>query len=775
MRAFVLGLAVACLSLPFLSTTASAQDTGVLAGTVSDVTGGFLDNVRIEVVGPVRRTAVTGVDGAFEIPDLRPGTYRVTAAREGFAVYDGLTEVTASRSDLPITMPLSPFTQFVETVSRIVEEQAEAPFLVTQVDSEELRETGAVTLDEALRTVAGLQHATQGNAFTRVATRGLRDTQDVLVLLDGAPFRQLNGSADLTMIPVSMLQGVEFVKGATSSVYGRSAVGGVMQFFTVPEATQTPSAEVVYGFGSFSTHEGQATVGLPYTGGRFAASGSGSRSDGHQRNTGRDTAFLSLVNDYSFSPQSNLRLHYVLSDVEAVRGSIIPLENGRPMFGITREDNFGVPDARFEGRLHSATGRFDLAVSSNLTLTNSFNFNRYERFSSGGITIVPPPTVRTKGWFQSDSAQDTWLNDTTIQWDAGTASVRNTFVAGVGFEWGDNQSVSPSFRSAQTFLGPDYVTPVANVANGPKGVQSSETTSDFDQTIISTYLQDRVQAGRVTGTVGLRWDRFEQELRRSDTGVVSSFEGSKVSPRAGVTVDLTGEAPVEVAAFGNVAKGFRPQFPSLSTRSGVVLPVLLRPEVTRSVEGGVRVQSASLAAQVSVFDMRKIDGQRSFRTGPETFLFVNATTRVRGFEGEVQAQLPQGHRLFGNYAFHDAKHDEFRTTSGNFDGFQLRMSPRHIAGGGVTVRVRDVAWTTSLAFVGERPLRDNVVNPQVLPSYAVLNSAVSVHLGDAQVILSATNLTDEYYIADDFSSQNAGSPSLPRRVALQIRHGFQGR
>ena len=494
----------------------------------------------------------------------------------------------------------------------------------------------------------------------------------------------------------------------------------------MPEATPTPSGEVVYGVGSFNTHEGQASVNLPYSGGRFAASGSASRSDLHQDNTGRDTTFLTLVNNYAFTPQANLRLHYLLSDVEAVRGSIIPLEDGRPMFGITREDNFGIPDARFDGRLQSVTGKTDIALNSNLLLTNNFNFNRYTRFATGGITIVPPPTVRTKSWFQSDSVQDTWLNDTVLQWDTGTASVRNTLVAGLGLEFGNEQRVSPSFRSGQTFLGPDYVNPVANIENGPKGIQGPETTSDFDQYIISGYIENRIRVGRINGTVGLRWDRFDQELRRSNTGVVSSFDGSNVSPRAGITVALTDEAPVNVAAFAHFARGFRPQFPSLSTRSGVVLPVLLKPEVTRNVEGGVRLQSWSFSAQAAIFDMRRIDGQRSFRTGPETFLFVNATTDVQGFESDVQVQLPEGHQLFANYAFHDAKHDEFRTTSGNFDGFQLRMSPRHIAGGGATLRFDDVAWTTSLAFVGERPLRDNVVNPMILPSglsRAVLNFA----------------------------------------------------
>ncbi|MYI74436.1 MAG: TonB-dependent receptor [Acidobacteria bacterium] len=495
---------ITVLLVALVAVPASAQDTATLAGTVADITGGVLDDVRLEIAGPVRRTAVTGSDGAFQVSALPFGTYRVSAEREGFSTHEETVLLDSARQELSIELPLSPFTQFVETVSRVVEERAQAPFLVTVVDSMELEETAAATLDEALRTVAGLQHGTQGNAYTRVATRGLRDTRDVLVLVDGAPLRQLSGSADLTMVPVPMLEGVEFVKGATSAVYGRSAVGGVMQFFTVPDATEAPMGDVAYRGGSFATHEGRAAVNLPYSGGRFAVTGSTSRSDGHQEDTGRDTSFLSLVNDYSVAGRLNTRLQFLSSDVEAGRGSIVPLENGRPMFGITREENFGIPDARFDGRLHSLTARTDLVASSNVIVTNSFNFNRYARLATGGITIVPPPTVRTKGWWQSDSEQDTFLNDTTLQWTTGTLNFRNTFLAGLGLEWGDEARVSPRFRSGQTFLGPDYVNPVANIQNGPKGIPSGEVTTDYEQQVVSGYVQNRIEAGRVVGTVGLR-------------------------------------------------------------------------------------------------------------------------------------------------------------------------------------------------------------------------------------------------------------------------------
>jgi len=271
----------------------------------------------------------------------------------------------------------------------------------------------------------------------------------------------------------------------------------------------------------------------------------------------------------------------------------------------------------------------------------------------------------------------------------------------------------------------------------------------------------------------LRVDEFSQELTRTDTNVRAPYSASKVSPRVAGDFTLLRREALTLVAFGNFSQGFRPQLPSLNVQNNVIIPQLLRPEVTRNTEGGLRLQGKRFSAQASVFNMRKIDGQRSFRAGPDDFIFVNATTRVRGFESEVRARLPWGLNWYGNYAFHNAKHVEFRPTlTTNFSGYRLRMAPRNLAGTGLTWRWTRFVWTGSVAYVGNRALRDNIVNPQILPSYTLLDSSLSTRVGPLQVVLAASNLANRYYIADDFSAQEAGCPGLPRRVSIQIRYRF---
>ncbi|MBM3784623.1 MAG: hypothetical protein FJW30_09710, partial [Acidobacteria bacterium] len=233
----------------------TSQTAIILEGAVKDPQGLLIAAAMVDVYGPARRTIRTSDTGQYRLERLPPGRYRITAVAEGFALRE-TERVLQAASSADFELDVTPTATVIETASKTREDALRVPFLVTSVSRPELRDTATASFDEALRTVAGLQHATQGNFFTRVTTRGLRDTADVLTLVDGVALRQLNGSADLAMIPVTALQGVEFVKGSASSMYGRSAIGGAMQFYTVPAAGSDITGDLAFTRASFGTNEG---------------------------------------------------------------------------------------------------------------------------------------------------------------------------------------------------------------------------------------------------------------------------------------------------------------------------------------------------------------------------------------------------------------------------------------------------------------------------------------------------------------------------------------
>ncbi|HKF43269.1 MAG TPA: carboxypeptidase-like regulatory domain-containing protein, partial [Thermoanaerobaculia bacterium] len=78
---------VAALCLAGSAGVSIAQTTGNIDGRVSDVAGAPLPGVTVEATSPSlqrTRVAVTGSDGAYRLPALPPGRYRLAAILASF-------------------------------------------------------------------------------------------------------------------------------------------------------------------------------------------------------------------------------------------------------------------------------------------------------------------------------------------------------------------------------------------------------------------------------------------------------------------------------------------------------------------------------------------------------------------------------------------------------------------------------------------------------------------------------------------------------------------
>ncbi|HEX7640081.1 MAG TPA: TonB-dependent receptor, partial [Burkholderiaceae bacterium] len=106
-----------------------------------------------------------------------------------------------------------------------------ATTVITQAD---IQASPAADLPDLLRLRTSLYVGGTGPVGSQasVFVRGANSNQ-VLVLVDGAPLSRADfGSAPWELIPLDQVDHVEIVRGNLSSLYGASAVGGVVQVFT---------------------------------------------------------------------------------------------------------------------------------------------------------------------------------------------------------------------------------------------------------------------------------------------------------------------------------------------------------------------------------------------------------------------------------------------------------------------------------------------------------------------------------------------------------------
>lgn len=128
---------------------------------------------------------------------------------------------------------------------------------VTVITREELDKWPVDDLDEALGLVNGI--VIQDTGFMgQVATAQIHGSKanEVRVMIDDIPMNPTTsgGIADLSQIPLEIVDRIEIVKGPSSSVWG-SAMGGVINIMTRrPGVNKIPKGNLRTSFGSFGTH-----------------------------------------------------------------------------------------------------------------------------------------------------------------------------------------------------------------------------------------------------------------------------------------------------------------------------------------------------------------------------------------------------------------------------------------------------------------------------------------------------------------------------------------
>ena len=78
------------------SVLADGSDTGIVTGTVVDVSGGALPGVKVTLEGGSgERFVMTDDDGVYRFAGVRPGSYKVVAFLDGFTQTEQIANVTA--------------------------------------------------------------------------------------------------------------------------------------------------------------------------------------------------------------------------------------------------------------------------------------------------------------------------------------------------------------------------------------------------------------------------------------------------------------------------------------------------------------------------------------------------------------------------------------------------------------------------------------------------------------------------------------------------------
>lgn len=155
--------------------------------------------------------------------------------------------------------------EVVVTASKTPIKQSQTGKVLTVISRKMIEENPGKTLSQLLNEQVGMViNGSDNNLGTNPAIylRGA-SSGNTLILVDGVPLydpSSVSGEFDLNNFDVSLLEKVEILKGAQSTLYGSDAVAGVVNLITKKASSNSLSINAVAGAGSYGTWKASGTV-----------------------------------------------------------------------------------------------------------------------------------------------------------------------------------------------------------------------------------------------------------------------------------------------------------------------------------------------------------------------------------------------------------------------------------------------------------------------------------------------------------------------------------
>ena len=252
---------VVCLTVlasPALAQTPAADRR--LDVTVLDEQGLPVFGARVTAMLPAgnfSRTAASSNE-RFSLVGLAPGAYTVRVSASGFEVKNVAADLTTEMTQ-SIEVRLRPggYTeQLIVAATRSEQRIADVPASVNVVTNAQIERSPAVVADDVLRQVPtfslfrrtsslAANPTAQGVSLRGIGPSGVSRT---LVMLDDIPFNDpFGGWVYWTRVPMMNAERIEIIDGATSSLYGNYAMGGVINIVTNRPTPRTLIFKPQYG------------------------------------------------------------------------------------------------------------------------------------------------------------------------------------------------------------------------------------------------------------------------------------------------------------------------------------------------------------------------------------------------------------------------------------------------------------------------------------------------------------------------------------------------
>lgn len=651
-----------------------------MTGKVMDAESGEgLSYVNITFKDGTLFNTTSDLAGDFHIKGLTEPYYQVVFSMIGFQTVI-LDSIRPGTEPLMIKMvPESYLTrEVVVSASRKSQSINLAPASVGLVTRKQILQSGTNSFDDAFDNINGITVTRSSNANVQsFSIRGASEVAGggignrVLLLLDGRPaITPESGGALWNLVPLGAIERVEVIKGAYSSLYGSSAMGGIVNVITrTPDTASHSDLNLHYGFyGPAPAYTGYKRYN-DYFGAEYITSRklgkwsylfdfAGKTNDGHREKSG-----FTLYNGYGkfkfdFSANRSLQVSAMYNDIF----------NDTPATWLSTTEAYSVADYRKDDTQHRREWNGDLYYQA-YARSNLKYSTRFYYYGTASDFV-----------FNGDPANDSTNVNIGKQYiDSEKVLVhRIGNTSQVDISLGEKHYLISGFD-----LQADYI----------NGQPDTVLYGIHQASNIGVFVQDQVTfSERLTLTGGLRYDYYH---------IKGTFMEGNVNPKIAAVYQCSDK----VAVRSLLARAFRN--PSIAERytkfeqgGGLhftTSPYLRAEKLTLSAEVGTKIDLRPFRFDVALYYNRYKDlisyEQRPTPDGSILFEVVNLNKAImQGFEISGEYAPIKELAFQAGYTYLDArdvsdeaindvlayksKHTTYFNILGTYKGWQIYLQAR---------------------------------------------------------------------------------------------------
>jgi catecholate siderophore receptor len=673
----------------------------------------------------------------------------------------------------------------------------ETPKSVTVISEQVIKDTGSLTLTDALRTTSGITFGAGegGNpAGDRPIIRGFNAESDVFI----------DGLRDVGMQTREMfnLEQVEVSKGPGSAYTGAGSTGGSLNLIS-KSAKASNFLDISQTFGTDQTT--RTTLDGNYV---FSDSVAGRLNlMKHDANVaGRDGVSVSrwgIAPTISFGMNGPTRatLSYYHLESDDVPDYGLPLytaadvgggSNKRKPAHVSKDNFYGSADDYRESTTDTGTFLFEHDLNDNLTLSNSFRMSRTTldyigtnpNDSKGAVTGGIQTSNLLDGYVyrgtkNRNSNNTSWINQTDLKATFNTGSIEHTLVTGIEVSKVDVHSRGYTITGAGSGVCRTDPTNCTSLTNPSRkqglvgNIARAQNYTDTNTDTLAGYVFDTLKFNEQWSlNLGLRYDDYDTTSkgfgaltsgRNGPTGLYERDSNSHFwNYQAGLVFNPTSNGSIYLAwSTSSNPVG------ETSGEGGDEVSVSnlnLQPERNRNLELGTKWDffDERLGLEAAIFKTQKKNARVNDADGlPENI----GETEVKGFELGVNGQITPKWNVFASYTYLDGELKKgAANASPSEDGNEIPSTPENSFSAWTTYNVTDKFIIGGGAnYVDSR--FGNTANTTEIPSYWRYDAMAKFVLNkNVDFQLNVQNLTDERYFDQIYSTHMAHV--APGRTAL---------